>query len=271
MTLYNRLYTEEIDTIVLPTTIGVDDILSFALMSIINRTLQIEIVDKKDIEDFKNKDNCLLVNIGGSDFDSHQAFFDLNEQGHKMTAFSKLYKELGEDIFGYQELADVFRMNVIEDIDNVQTKRSEPENEFNLVTILDYYLPEWNEHPDDDILEMSLRMAINFAANALERLINHYVQIDRAHDLICSRFDEKDSSGLLVFDEFVPNISKMVDVLNTDSEGKVYFVVYPSQNDKEHFVYESCLVNDAKKVINNSNVPTTKDGLIEFLKRYITI
>ena len=99
--------------------IHADDVLSTALINLycdakgIDRPEVVRISDRDLTDDIKN--NNVVFDIGGGDFDHHQSDNESHETGEPYAAFGKLFNVIGETVFG--EDADVVEEEFVKIID----------------------------------------------------------------------------------------------------------------------------------------------------------
>ena len=271
MNLYDRLFSGDIDTLVFPENFGIDELLTYGMILLSDNNFNIEVRSKTEIADIKDDPKYLMINIGGGELDSTQAFFDINDNGHKLTAFSKLWQLIGEDVVGFKELADVINNILISVIDDHITGRVQSDMEFNLVDIAKYFLPEWNEEPiNKEKAPLTFFHAGGFITIALERLVNHYSQIDKAIDLI-TELASNCTNGILVLDKYIPVAQKTVEQINTDLTDKVYFIVHPNPKHSEKYTFTATLVNGSKKCVAEKSDITDKDALVDYLLPFMEL
>lgn len=207
-----------------------DDVFSTALVSLVQPDYTLKRVPK--VTDDMINDYTLIYDIGGKEYDHHQPNAEWRteeEGGIKYAAFGLLWRELGADLLGSEDLAEKFDKDFVQIIDNTDNT-GEPNM---LSTQVSMFSPAWDEEQDFDT---AFNKAVEWAREILARSINNMISTKRAEQYIINAVNDAHEEGhgnVIILDKFAPYAGTLAAINDTLADvDKVKFVVYPSIREK---------------------------------------
>lgn len=229
--LFNKLKTREINTIAVHSgKFHADDAFCVALAMIINPDIKVIRVNSVS-EDLANNQSILVADIGGGEYDHHQAFTKCRPPkegssellGVKYAAFGLMWKDIGPFLVG-EEIAQKIDDNLVSHIDYADNNAGSTNL---LTTQVAMFSPLWDDE-DDNMYNHFIRAA-KFCKGILIRTINSYTAAERAYTVVSGIIDHSyDHSGILSLDRYIPYGKAVTEYNDNYPETKIKFVVYPS-------------------------------------------
>lgn len=190
-----------------------DDVFSTAL-------LQIVFADDFEVERLKAvpaaiDEDIIVYDIGGGEFDHHQANSPVRKNGIPYAAFGLLWKEFGPILVGNRQ-AELFDDSFVSAIDNTDNG-GEPDP---MSTMISDFNPDWDEvNPDRDQAFMD---AVDWARVSLENAIIRMQGAEKANSIVQKALEEADDPRIVVLDRLVPWVFALCE------DERPLFVVFPS-------------------------------------------
>lgn len=185
-----------------------DDVFSAALLRILNPAIQIE----RGFQVPEDYDG-VVFDIGGGEFDHHQADARIRENGVKYAAFGLLWERYGAELIGEEEAKrfDEHFIQPLDQSDNTGSKHM-------LAEMISRFNPGWNEERDTDegFLE-----ALDVAEKVLRRYLSSAKGMTLAKQLMENAVKTAENH-ILILDRFIPwkdQVCKVPDI---------YYVIFPS-------------------------------------------
>lgn len=184
-----------------------DDVFSAALLTLLNPNIKI-IRGFSVPETFEG----IVFDIGGGEFDHHQADRRTRENGVPYAAFGLLWEKYGEYIVGKDE-ARRFDESFVQPLDyNDNTG-----NDNQLARVISYYNPTWDSKKSSD---EAFHEAKGFALTILKNYVERAKSMDRARFMV----EESIKNATDQIMELPVSAPWKLAVENTD----IVFVIYPS-------------------------------------------
>lgn len=182
-----------------------DDVFSTALIKMLNPNIEI-------IRGFQVPENFqgIVYDIGGGEFDHHQADKELRDNGKPYAAFGLLWRSYGHMLLQEEDVIDFDRL-FVEPLDH-----SDNTGEFNLLAnVISKMNPNWDEDISE---EAAFCKAVDFAMGILEQYMVNYKAKRKATIEIEKYITDTD---VLVLPEYIPWKDA---VCHRD----IYYVIFPS-------------------------------------------
>lgn len=173
-----------------------DDALTVAMAKCINPKVTVERVFKapETVEE-----GVIIADIGGGEYDHHQADAKIRENGFKYAACGLFFEKFWMELFPSEETAKQFEEEFIFPVE-LQDNYGKGEYSNPLSLAVSSFIPSWNE-------EKAMDEAFNEAVDMLVKIIKNKIKQAKAKLEAESKIEEsyKHSDGrTLVLNEFVP-------------------------------------------------------------------
>ncbi|MBN2052671.1 MYG1 family protein [Candidatus Woesearchaeota archaeon] len=211
-----------------------DDAFAIATLKLLKP--EIKIIRTSKPEELSKAD--MRVDVGKKyspetgDYDHHQAQI-LRENGVPYASFGLIWKDLGAELCGSEELASIIEKILVEPIDAYDTGFTDfsPENELVkpvlLQQLISHYNPLWNEEQDYDA---GFEKAVTFASEFLQRKIKAVKSNVEAESIVRKSIEESKNAeykGFIFIDLKSIPWSGMDCIANDPS---ILYVIQPSRN-----------------------------------------
>lgn len=207
-----------------------DDVFCAAVLSIINRNLEVErvLITGKDLTDLEN--GILMADIGGGAFDHHQEDAAIRKDGIKHSAVTLLWKKYGHDCIravapdvteeGAAEISDTLYNGLLREIAVLDNGIAGvlPEGVTDISELIALFNPSWDSDEDHD---KAFDAAVSFAREVLVRKIKLCASAHKAVDLVKEAIRKMDD-GIIVLERNFP----WEHIVVQEPEAKI--VIYPS-------------------------------------------
>lgn len=198
----------------------------------------IKLIRVNEVTDSMRKSiaNKLVYDIGGGEFDHHQAGGNgQRDNGVKYASCGLIWKSYGKK---YLEKCNVKKEHIeelflqidkdliqyIDANDNGQSTKIDTDYKFvELASVISAFNPCWNEIVDTDECFMQ---AYEIAKKYFERFIAHEIAKNEAKELVENAI-ENSKDGIMILEQFMPWEEAVLTSTNPKAE-KINFVVFPS-------------------------------------------
>ena len=189
-----------------------DDVFSSALLQLLNNDIVIERGYNPP-----DDDDVIVFDIGGGEFDHHQADNEVRDNGIPYASFGKLWRAFGMELMLSESGWEFIEEKLVEEIDYTDTTgKTNP-----LSMSISSFNPRWNSN-SDSTSDIRFWEAVDFAKNILQNLINDQNSLIEAEKEIEKSYKKYGEEELIILDRFVPVQSYASEI------PKVKFSIFPS-------------------------------------------
>ena len=202
-----------------------DDCIGAAILILLTEN-DIEFDRVTNAAPYKDRDNTIIFDIGGGEFDHHQKNAEMRQTKdgypHKYAAAGLLWRKFGEDICGDPEVAALVDNDFMRTID-----MHDNGEEFNMFSLqVGKFSPVW--YGDED-LTVAFGKAVRFCLQALTNCIKDAKGKVLARDVVKKAIAEQETPEIVVFDKSLPAMEYVVDENERRSPTeKILYMIAPS-------------------------------------------